>query len=1219
MRSWYVSRRNESILNARVMAIFAAALVLILVWLLPREQTFRTMLATQQADRVSIAYARLLLGISPEDEELRQLLASQYYQLGEIEDAWDVIKDRSGDATLLDVNILQRITYAHKPGESRTEWQHRLLGALKTAASNDLIDTENLGELARVASSLDQPRLAAGLRERIYAASGKPVDLRRAAQAWVAANAPQHAVNLLLRDGLPADESLIKLAISSALATGDPSISMSIVESYLVANPIDDPDAKKPSTELVRYFIRATLASNKASAVPQLLAMLPPAETLSLSQATEFASAAVASGELGLAKTFIERALSIESNDAQLIRRLAQVYEWSGQPEDALQMWLRAADHSADQENLGRAWRLSKDLYHYQNAARLLGKLGETRRLTDEEVAVLRLAWEQHGDPDAGEVVLISYTGRWPEHRQGWQELIALQTNNLQLRSADAAWSRFNLHHSISVVENQAWADIKWRRYRPEEALDKLLQREPVGPNSAYWRQLAAYAWFLDKPGLASRAMETRLAEGEALNNFEMGQLIQGSSWSNPEMVAVHAASAWERQPENLDFLLTALYAALGAGNTATADELFNKALGNDDIRESLLKNAAFWTLRANHLQQEGDPKGAQLALHRALSLDPSNIELRANQLWMNIAQNELRSLRKNINSLLVVAEQHPVLWAPLASGYAQLQEHKQATPWFNRALQINTTDIGLLLAYSGSLEALGWRDPAYRLRRHSLKLLAAQSAKRQQRNNAVTADTVIAASNAIITGPQQRALLARLIAASPNAVFDANYGTTVIGQEDTDPLTREDIAESLAKNPESEEQIAERLAVIARFEFSDALRRAHFSSARYWLNVGAEASDGDRLVIATDEYNEDALAGLTLNDNFDISSQAAVALGQPGLAMNRTLEELQRNPHSRPALALRASLERELRPSGWQVSPVFEELGDFRFTGAEFLFSKRFERFHLDTRLRHQRATPQILQGPETFAESSIDSTLTYNNRWGTGVIGLGYTQGDERSLASINWQQEFAIDRRNSLLITLEHNARLQGGGVAQALLSRSGARVDWIKQLSARLQINTSLLANTYRDHNRDRVGDVTQFTISPNYTISRSGPTINLRGQAQWIVSSEQQLSLALQEFLSAPNQEVLPADTRSLSIGGVIARDRPGELDWRRPGTHYQLSADVGYRWPQQNLTFNSEAAIGVPIFGRDRLTASALFTNSLDNEVSETGVRAQLTYSRRLK
>jgi len=665
--------------------------------------------------------------------------------------------------------------------------------------------------------------------------------------------------------------------------------------------------------------------------------------------------------------------------------------------------------------------------------------------------------------------------------------------------------------------------------------------------------------------------------------------------------------------------LLTALYAALGAGNSATADELFNKALNNTDIRESLENNSAFWTLRANHLQQEGDMLGARLALNRALTLDPANIELRANQLWMNIAQNELRSLKININSLLPVAESQSVLWAPIASGYALLQQHKQATPWFNRALQKNTTDIGLLLAYSGSLDAIGWRDPAYRLRRHSIKLLAAQSEKRQQRNNDITADTVITAGNAIITGPQQRVLLSRLIAAAPNAVLSADSGTAASDREGPSAPTREDVAQSLATEPESEQQIAERLAKIARFEFSDALRRAHFSSARYWLNDGAEASDGDRLQVAADEYNEEVLAGLTLNDNFDISSQAAAALGQPGFAMNKTLEELQRNPRNRQALALRESLERELRPSGWQVSPIFEELGNYRFNGAEVLFSKRFERFHLDTRLRHQRATPEILQGPETFAESSIESTLTYNNRFGTGAIGFGYTFGDERSLAGINWQQEFRIDRRNSLLFALEHNARLQGGGVAQALLSRSGARLDWNKQLSARLQINTSLMSSTYRDHNKDRLGNVTQFTISPNYTLSRSGPTINLRGQAQWIVSSEQQISLALQEFLSAPNQEILPANTRSLSVGGVIARDRPGELDWRRAGTHYRFSADVGYRWPQENLTFNSEAAVGVPVFGRDRLTASAVFTNSLDNEVSETGVRAQLTYSRRIK
>ena len=1210
MRSWYVSRRNESILNARVMALFAAALVLILAWLLPREQTFRTMLANQQADRVSIAYARLLLGITPEDDELRQLLAGQYYQLGEFDDAWAVIKDNNGTSTLLGIKVLQKITYAREPGKSRNEWQAKLLSALQSAASSDQIADEELGELARAAASLDKPRLAAGLRERIYQASGDSTDLRRAAQAWIAANAPEHAVKLLIRDGLPVSESLLKLAITAALATGDPELSLSIVNSYLLENPADDPQAKKPSAELVRHFVRASLAANEVLLVPNLLAMLPEASTLSLSQASEFASAAVASGELGLAKVFMERALSIEANDNRLIQRLAQVYEWSGQPEDALELWLRATNNAADHENMDRAWRLSKDLYHYKSTALLLGKLGEKRQLSDEEVAVLRLAWEQHGDPDEGEVVMSRYMQRWPEHRLGWQELITLQTNNLQLEMADKSWQQFNLHHTLSIAENQAWADIKWRRYQTRDALDTLLQREPVGPNPAYWRQLAAYAWFLDEPAIASRAMETRLASGEELNTFEMGQLIQGSSWSNPEMVAVHAASAWENQPENLEFLLTALYAALDAGNHATADELFNKALNNADIRESIDSNAAFWTLRANHLQQEGDLHGSRLALNRALSLDPENTELRANQLWMNIAQNEQRELRNNLKLLQGIGANQSVLWAPIASGYALLQEHQRAVPWFNRAVQKDTTDLGLLLAYSGSLDALGWRDPAYRLRRHALKLLAAQSAKRQARSNGFDADTLVAASSALITGPQQRVLLQRLLSKAPLTAAGAESRDAIFETEEPATPSPDEI--------ETEQQVAERLAAIARFEFSDALRREHYSSARYWLSAGATASEGDRLVLAADEYDEKVLAGLALSDNFDLSSQAALALGQPGFAMNRTLEELQRNPRNPLAIGLRESLERELRPSGWQVSPIFEELGDYQFSGAEFLFSRRYERFHLDTRIRHQRINPQILQGPEAFAETSFDSTLTYQNRWGPGSVGFGYTRSDVRSLASINWQQEFRIDRRNSLLVALERNARLQGGGVAQALLNRSGVRVDWNTELSARLQINTSVITSRYRDQNNATVGNVTQFSISPNYTLSRSGPTINLRGQAQWVVSSEQQISVALQDFLRSPNEEVLPSDTKSLSVGGVIARDRPGELDWRRSGTHYRLSADVGYRWPQQNLTFNSEAAVGVPVFGRDRLTAAAIFTNSLDNEISETGVRAQLTYSRRI-
>lgn len=1200
MRSWYVNRRNDSILNARVMGLFAAALVLILVWLLPREQTFRAMLASQEADRVSIAYARLLLGISPEDAELRQLLAGQYYQIGELDNAWAVLKDNGGSSTVLGIQILHRLTYTKPVGKERTLWQAKLLDAIERAATADHIQAGDLAELARAAEGLNRPRLAAGLRERLYTLSGLSGDLRNAAQAWIAADAPGYAAKLLLRDGAPISEELIKLTIRAALAANDTELSLSVVDSYFA----DNAGTAAPSTDLIAHFTRVFLAANKASRVPELLALLPPSEQLTLKESTEFASAAVASGQLALAKQLMERALSIENDDAELIGRLAQVYEWSGQPEDALDMWLRASESSPAGRGAERAWRISKDLYHYHNVANLLSKMSESKELTDEEVAVLKLAWEQHGDPVAGEQVLLAYVKREPQHRQAWQELIALQTNNLRFKEADEAWQNFNLHHSLTIAENQLWADIKWRRFRAREAMDVLLLREPMSGNTAYWRQLAAYAWFLDEPAIASRAMEARLAMGETLNIHEMGQLIQGSTLSNPEMVAVHAASAWEKNPEHLEFLLTALYAEIEAGNRATAGELFDRALANTEIASAIEASAAFWTLRANHLQQLNDPAGAQQALSKALSLEPTNPELQAGQLWFDIAAKDTHKVRQSVAILEPTAAEKPALWTPLASAYALLQEHRKASIWFNRALQINTTDVGLLLAYSGTLEALGWRDPAYRLRRHTLKLLAAQSAKRQAQsgNPQVDADTVIAASRDIISGPQQRALLQRLLAVAPLSAGQPQRAT---------PLAESQVNES-------DEQRAQRLAVNARFELSDALRREHYSSARYWLNAGAQASTGDRLAIAADEYDEQVLAGLALDDNYEVSSQAALALGQPGFAMNKTLDELRKNPRNRAAVGLRESLSRELRPSGWQVSPVMEKLGNFRFSGADFLLSRRFERFHLDTRLRQQDATVKILQGKESFSETSVDTKLSYANRWGPGSVELGLTVGEERSFAGINWQQEFQIDRRNSLTLALEHNARMQGGGVAQALLSRTGARLDWNSALSARLQLNSSVMTSTYKDQNQNSIGDVTQVTISPNYVLARSGPTINLRGQAQWVQSSEQRISQALAEFLRSPDQEVLPGDTRSLSIGGVIQRDRPGELDWQRSGAHYRISADVGYRWPQQNLTFNSEAAIGVPVFGRDRLTAAAVFTNSLDNEVSETGVRAQLTYSRRI-
>jgi len=183
LRAWYVNRRNDSILDAKLMLMFAAALLMILAFLLPRDQTFRTMLAAGEADRVSISYARLLLRIDPDDAELRQLLAGQYYQLGRHNDAWTVLKYNNAGRSILGVKVLQKITYSWPAGSRRNSWKRLLTETLQQVVARESITRADLTELARIALSLGRADIAAVLEERVYRITGSDIDLLRAASA----------------------------------------------------------------------------------------------------------------------------------------------------------------------------------------------------------------------------------------------------------------------------------------------------------------------------------------------------------------------------------------------------------------------------------------------------------------------------------------------------------------------------------------------------------------------------------------------------------------------------------------------------------------------------------------------------------------------------------------------------------------------------------------------------------------------------------------------------------------------------------------------------------------------------------------------------------------------------------------------------------------------------------------------------------------------------
>lgn len=1189
MRSWYVSKRNEAILNKRLMALFAGALILVLFWLLPREQTFRDMLALEQADRVSIAYAKLLLSLNPDDEDLAQLLAGQYYQLGDWNNAWTAIKDQEDRPSLLAVRILQKITYGYEPGSNRTKWQMKLSDAMSKATMDSSLDSAALGELALLATSLNHPRVAAGLYERIYERSNKPDDLIAAANAWIAADVANQALSLLLRDDHVDNEALTILRIRAALATGNPKLSLGVVDTYAASLTL----TSEPSAELVLHLARALLANNLVSRVPEFLDRVHDLENVSLDVVTALGNAALASGSVTAAKRFIERAYALRNNDPKIVEQLAKVYEWSGDPDLALKLWLQASELTSSEIGLSRAWRLSRDLFQYQNVAVSLSKLAEQRRLSNEEVTALRWAWEQHGTPIPAIESLQQYLKNHRGHRQAWLELIAVQTNDLQLANASSTWTQFARLYQPTISETRERADTLWRQYRPEAALDVLLASERREHGHDYWLQLGRYALFLDKLDVAARAFERRLELGESLGRVELDELIHASGWEQPGRVAVHAMAGWRKDNDRLDLLRTALYALFDNEDYQLANELFDSAMELPSVATALESDVGIWNLRSNLLQLTDDLDGAQVALDRALALAPENVDLQTSRLWLMIAREDNEGLLAATLELGARADNEPTLWSPLASALAMLGQHQSAVMWFHKAVHHTPQDLGLVLAYSGTLDVLGAMDPAYRLRRHVLEQIARQAELGNPAAIEVNPDSLAAISFNLMTAPRQRDLLRQILSV---ASLDELEGGTKSNARQT---------------------------TLRRFDFADALRRAHYSAARYWLNTGVDANSAERLAVAADEYDETELAFLADSESFELGAQAAIALGEPEYAQSLVAAELRRNPNNAAARTLLESLETSLTPTSWQVSPIFESLGNFDFRGVEFIGARNFDHFRFTGELRHQRAQLQVARGdplpaPPDLSELGIRGVFDFDNRLGAAALGIGYAAGNERALFSIDFRQQYRLDRRNSFAIALEHGTRLSGGGISQALLSRSGVQFDWNNELSSRLRVNSNFQTGSIFDQDGGHIGNVTQFTVAPEYLVFRGAPTISLRGQALWSLSGAQTVSGDLQPFLRPPDQAVLPADFRQLTVGAVIARDQPGELGWQHRGLHYRLSADVGYRWPQQNFTFTGAAAVAVPILGRDRLSASVNFTNSLDNQVDEKGISAQLTYTRQL-
>lgn len=402
-------------------------------------------------------------------------------------------------------------------------------------------------------------------------------------------------------------------------------------------------------------------------------------------------------------------------------RRLAEVSEWDGVPQDALLHWLAYARMTGSEAGWDATLRLSDSLF---------------------DQATLRLALEHKLAAEPGNLQWLNRLLALHELAGAPAEAIALLQGRLSGRGALQGAERVHELELLAAVQERAGQDA--------DALDTMLrlQRE-AGPRVVYALKIANFHYRRGAPKLAYAALEAvrpLAAPDDAVywrDYAEVARLLQDDAGAERGYRALLAAGLqsdadlanlaglW-RGERPLAAASVALYAFGRNGDPTLAEQALGiyLELGDRSAAQQLLaqlspaqrrvleQRASFLLLRANLAQSGEDLAGARRDLVAALALEPASIEARAALIWVLLALRDTAALKDSLRLWAAEADRNEPLWDPYAAALMSLNRQDEALRWFRKS-GIRKQDYLWLMSYAECLDANAQPDLAWRIRRH--------------------------------------------------------------------------------------------------------------------------------------------------------------------------------------------------------------------------------------------------------------------------------------------------------------------------------------------------------------------------------------------------------------------------------------------------------------------------------------------------------------------
>lgn len=779
------------ILSTGGLLVVAAMVLVLLVMLYPRQQLLDRLRAEQRNDELSVSYLANLLTSEPENDELRILLAERHFSLGQTDRAEAAMAPMmrkviaSEDTRLrlsrLAYSLLEQRANAATPGSEAA----LALRAQQIEALQDRLlmnwSTPELLAFARKATALEQLSLAQRFHAKIdFDSEGDRAPWFEEAvrtAVWAqdytgAALLHQRALQITPspeRKRMHLREALRILQSGNLL---DAALAVAQQHSEIVGN----------DRALLDYLTRLSLAANRpaqaegyarrllqmsalpADRVPVSLRWLARAVDLLVTpaQAAESepvpaaavpaasAAGAVSAGEPRLPFDDAAYLLAYETflanrNQADAWRvaasavrqaptntawreRLAQVSEWVGKPEDALEHWRTLAKLSAgaqgDRAVLDRALqavlRLAPSLNDDEVMLSTWTQMAAMRGLTVQETLGIVAMTERMGRPEEGMKWLVESDKRQP-HRQLLETQVDLAERMGDLPTAIDALRRLIKREGATVPRAMRLARMHGVRGEPAMAYEALapLAGSAAETDLEYWRLLANLAWMLqiESQALQALTITTRQGDYDAMEADRLLQLLRSRS---PQDAARFAEKAWTKLQQPA-YLIAALDLWWNAREPKEMERLFGTVDANTE--QLMASESYFWLLRAQWRQSRGEMLAALSDMRRALEAAPDHVDTRVAYLFMLIDAGANGELQRMLSTWLETAASNPAYDAAFGAGYMALEQPRQALPFWRRQAPLHANDPMWLSGHADVLEAGGQVEQALRVRTRALAL----------------------------------------------------------------------------------------------------------------------------------------------------------------------------------------------------------------------------------------------------------------------------------------------------------------------------------------------------------------------------------------------------------------------------------------------------------------------------------------------------------------